>query len=156
VKPDGDMLATVEVQLAYEVRETSRLFLQALKNRLAPHKITLTQYFLMRQLWEEEGVSQVLLSERLQTTTAASVPIIDALEERGVIKRVRDTKDRRITRIYLTPKGRTLRKKLIGYAYDVSCTALVGLSAREIAALRTVLGSVRSNLEEAAAIEEAG
>jgi DNA-binding MarR family transcriptional regulator len=155
-KPDANVLATTEVQLAYEVRETSRLLLHGLKVRLTAHKITLAQYFFMRQLCQQEGVSQAEISGLLQTTTAASVPTIDALEQRGLIKRVRDERDRRVTRIYLAPKGRVLWKKLIGHAYVVGCTAATGLSARDIRTMRTLLASLRSNLEEASALERAG
>jgi DNA-binding MarR family transcriptional regulator len=154
-RSDENVLATTEVQLAYEVRETSRALLQALKTRLEAHKITLGQYFFIRQLELQEGVSQAQISGSLQTTTAASVPTIDALERRGLIKRVRDLDDRRVTRIFLTPKGRVLWKKLTGYAYELGCTAATGLSVRQMQTLRSLLAVLRTNLEHAPALERA-
>ena len=155
VRTDGNVLATTEVQLAYEVRETSRVLLHGLKTHLDAHKITLAQYFFMRQLELQEGVSQAQISGSLQTTTAASVPTIDALERRGLIKRVRDLDDRRVTRIFLTPKGRVLWKKLTGHAYVVSCRAVAGLSARQIQTARGLLATLRANLERAPELERA-
>jgi DNA-binding MarR family transcriptional regulator len=153
---DADSILSVpELQLSYEIRETSRMLLDLLKRRLVKHKVTLTQYFVLRQLWDEEGISQATLSARLQTTQAASVPMIDALEERGLVQRVRDADDRRVVRIYLTAEGRALRNILIGYAHDISLRAVVGFRPQDVAGLRASLEQLRANLvaidDEAAA-----
>ena len=142
-----DVFHTPELAFGYELRETSRLLLEALKRRIAPCDITLAQYFLMRQLWEAEGISQSELSDRLQTTAAASVQIIDSLEERGFIKRIRDDSDRRVTHVYLTAKGRTLRSKLLHFAYAVSKRALRNIAPASVVELRRVLALIRDNLE---------
>ena len=143
---DGDTLKMPEFQFTFELRDTSRLLLDALKSRIAAHNLTLSQYFLMRQLWEEEGITQAELSARLQMTQAASVPTIDALEKRGLLKRVRDDADRRITRIYLTAKGKTVRSKLLDYASAISIASLEGFTRSELSTLRTLLAAVRANL----------
>jgi DNA-binding MarR family transcriptional regulator len=131
-----DVFHTPELAFGYELRETSRLLLEALKRRIAPCDITLAQYFLMRQL-----------CDRLQTTAAASVQIIDSLEERGFIKRIRDDSDRRVTHVYLTAKGRTLRSKLLHFAYAVSKRALRNIAPASVVELRRVLALIRDNLE---------
>jgi DNA-binding MarR family transcriptional regulator len=136
-----------ELQFGYELRETSGLLLKALKRRIAPHGITLTQYFLLRQLWDNEGINQSELSERLATTQPATVATVDSLEKRGLIKRVRGTEDRRVVRIYLTAKGRTMRGTLLRYAYDLSLASVAGVRPADVAKLRSLLARVRENLE---------
>jgi DNA-binding MarR family transcriptional regulator len=143
-----------ELHFGYELRETSGLLLKALKRRIAPHGITLTQYFLLRQLWEGEGINQSELSERLATTQPATVATVDSLERRGLIKRVRDTGDRRVVRIFLTAKGRTMRSTLLRYAYDLSLVSVEGVRPAEVAKLRSLLARVRENLEGELAIDE--
>jgi DNA-binding MarR family transcriptional regulator len=155
IDPDevhDDILAMPELQLSYEIRETSRLLLDLLKRRITAHRVTLTQYFVMRQLWDEDGISQATLSARLATTQAASVPMIDALELRGLVQRVRDGADRRITRIFLTPEGRALRITLLGYARAISRQATATFTPAEIDGLRSSLACFRANL---AAIDDA-
>jgi DNA-binding MarR family transcriptional regulator len=147
-----DILSMPELQLSYEIRETSRILLDLLKRRIARHKVTLTQYFVMRQLWDEEGISQATLSARLQTTQAATVPMIDGLADRGLVQRVRDGADRRVVRVYLTPEGRALRAVLLDYAHDISAQAVDGLSPADFTQLRSLLERVRTNL---AAIDDA-
>jgi DNA-binding MarR family transcriptional regulator len=136
-----------EILFGYELRETSRVLLNVLKEHIDAHGITLTQYFLLRQLWDEEGINQSELSERLATTQPATVATVDSLEKRGLVKRVRGTDDRRVVRIFLTAKGRTMRTTLLRYAYDISSEALDGMSAAEITRLRESLARVRANLE---------
>jgi DNA-binding MarR family transcriptional regulator len=144
-RADADVNAA-ELQLSYDIRETSRLLLDILKRRISPHKVTLTQYFLMRQLWDEEGISQATLSARLETTQAATVPMIDGLEARGIVQRVRDGADRRVTRIYLTAEGRALRATLLGYAREISALAFERLDGTEREQLRGLLERVRVSL----------
>jgi DNA-binding MarR family transcriptional regulator len=144
----ADAHTAAEILFGYELRETSRLLLATLKTHIETHGITLTQYFLLRQLWDEEGISQSELSDRLATTQPATVATVDSLEGRGLIKRVRGTDDRRVVRIFLTAKGRTMRTTLLRYAYDISSDALAGMTAAEIERLRTALARVRTNLEQ--------
>jgi DNA-binding MarR family transcriptional regulator len=143
---DGDTLKMPELKFTFELRDTSRLLLGALKTRIAAHDLTLAHYFLMRQLWEQEGITQAELSARLQMTQAASVPTIDALEKRGLLKRVRGDADRRVTRIYLTAKGKTMRSKLLNYASAISIASLEGFTRRQTNTLRSLLADVRANL----------
>ncbi len=145
-KRGDDPLNMPELQFAFELRETSRLLLNAFKTRITPYGMTLAHYYLMRQLWAQEGISQAELSALLQMTQAASVPTIDVLEGRGVLKRVRDTADRRVTRLYLTAKGKTLFLKMVGYAAEISVAALDGFRKSDLERLRTSLGEVRDNL----------
>ena len=144
----ADAHTAAEIRFAYELRETSRLLLNTLKREIEPHGITLTQYFLLRQLWDEEGINQSELSERLATTQPATVATVDSLEKRRLIKRVRGTDDRRVVRIFLTAKGRAMRTTLLRYAYGIAADALAGLSASDVAHLRSALGAVRANLEQ--------
>jgi DNA-binding MarR family transcriptional regulator len=151
-----DILSMPELQLSYEIRETSRILLDLLKRRIARHKVTLTQYFVMRQLWDEEGISQATLSARLQTTQAATVPMIDGLAERGLVQRVRDGADRRVVRIYVTPEGRALRAVLLDYAHDISAQAVEGFTPADLTLLRSLLERFRTNLATIDDAAEAG
>ncbi len=142
----ADVRALDELQFSYELRETSRLLLALLKRCTDPRGITLTQYFLLRHLWDDEGLNQSELSERLGTTQPATVATVDALEKRRLIKRVRSTDDRRMVRLYLTAKGRTMRDTLLGYAHELSLQALAGVAPADVVKLRSLLGHVRENL----------
>jgi DNA-binding MarR family transcriptional regulator len=128
------------------LRDCSRRILSGLTARLEPHGITLPQYFVLRELWQEEGLTQREVANRVGVLEPTMVTNLDALERLGMIQRVRSTTDRRKTHVQLTPEGRTMRDTLHGYASDVLESALEGISDDQIVALRGVLQHIKANL----------
>lgn len=53
------------------------------------------------------------IGERLQQVGATLTGVIDRREERGIVRRERDQRDRRIYRIWLTDEGNALREVLV-------------------------------------------
>ncbi len=142
-----DLRFAAELRFSYELRETSRVLLSVLKARIEPLGLTLTHFFLLRHLWDAEGINQRELSERLETTQPATVATLDALVKRGLVKRVRTNEDRRMARIFLTAKGKAMRKRLLHFAHELSTGALRGFAPADVALFRTMLAQVRTNLE---------
>ena len=62
---DATALPPTETSLGYLVRETHRAFTRSLQARIAPHGITIGMWFFLRALWEEDGISQRALSQRV-------------------------------------------------------------------------------------------
>ncbi len=133
----------------YLVRDTHLLFAKALRNRLQEHQITPGQWYFLRALWEEEGLSQRELSRRVGTTEPTTVSALRLLARNGMIERVRNPKDRRTINIFLTDKARAMKADLMPIALDVNDIATAGLSEPEFAQLRALLGKIRSNLVDA-------
>jgi DNA-binding MarR family transcriptional regulator len=138
--------ADTDNSIGYLLRDTARRILGGLTARLEPHGITLPQYFVLRELWQEEGLTQREVANRVGVLEPTMVTTLDALERLGMILRVRSTTDRRKTHLQLTPEGRTMRDTLHGYASDVLERALGGISDDEIVALRRVLQQIKRNL----------
>jgi DNA-binding MarR family transcriptional regulator len=132
--------------IGYLLRDSARRILRDLTARLEPHGITLPQYFVLRELWEEEGLTQREVANRVGVLEPTMVTTLDALERLGMIVRVRSTTDRRKTHVQLTPEGRTIRDTLHGYAGNVLERALAGFSNGEIAQLRGLLQQIKVNL----------
>jgi DNA-binding MarR family transcriptional regulator len=106
----------------------------------------LPQYYVLRELWQEEGLTQREIANRVGVLEPTMVATLDALERLGLIERVRSTTDRRKTHVQLTPAGRKMRDTLHGYAADVLEAALTGISDDEIAVLRRTLQRIKGNL----------
>jgi DNA-binding MarR family transcriptional regulator len=132
--------------IGYLLRDTARRILSDLTTRLEPHGITLPQYYVLRELWEEEGLTQREIAGRVGVLEPTMVATLDALVRLGLIERVRSTTDRRKTHVQLTPAGRTMRDTLHGYAAEVLEGALTGISDDEIAGLRRTLQRIKGNL----------
>ncbi len=138
--------ADTDNSIGYLLRDSARRILSDLTLRLEPHGITLPQYFVLRELWQEEGLTQREVANRVGVLEPTMVATLDALERLGMIARVRSTTDRRKTHVQLTPAGRTLRDTLHGYAADVLERALSEISDDEIAWLRRLLQRIKANL----------
>lgn len=135
-----------EHSAGFLVRDTHLLFAKALRNRLQPHEITPGQWYFLRTLWEEEGLSQRELSRRVGTTEPTTVSALRLLARHGMIRRVRNPKDRRTINIYLTDKARAMKEELMPIALDVNAAAMAGFSEQDFAALFDLLQRVRENL----------
>ena len=119
---------------------------KVLRTHLQKHGISTAQWFLLRVLWSEEGLSQRELSERVSTTEPTTQSALLRMEKQGIIKRVKSTKDRRANSIYLTKKGRALEPKMIPYAFEVNRLAVQGLSKSELKTFKSLIGRIRLNL----------
>jgi DNA-binding MarR family transcriptional regulator len=137
--------------IGYLIRDTSRLILGRLNAALAPHDVTLGQYFVLRELWQHEGLTQRELSDRIAIQEQSTVATLDAMEKRDLVVRVRSTSDRRKIHIHLTERGRGLRTQLLGYAADVIDGATRNFTPAELESLRSLLRKLRENLDQAEA-----
>jgi MarR family transcriptional regulator for hemolysin len=139
------------IGLGMLLRDANAVFNRALREELARHKITFSQYQHLRQLWQADGLAQVELSRRIGIETASSTAVIDQLEKLGLIRRKRDTQDRRRIIVTLTASGRALQKPLDDCAIAVNLRARAGLSKAEVAGVFDAVGKIIRNLRGARA-----
>ena len=135
-----------EESAGYLVRDTHLLFAKVLRKRLQTHQITPGQWYFLRTLWDEEGLSQRELSRRVGTTEPTTVTALRLLARNGMIKRVRNPTDRRTINIYLTDKARDIKTELMPVAFEVNDIATSGLTDGEFKQMRSLLQKVRDNL----------
>lgn len=122
--------------------------LRALAGDLEKHGVTIGQYFLLRELWENDGATPSELSTRIGILDPSTNSALDALERQGLLRRVRSESDRRKVHVNLTPRGRELRATLLRYAEKVTGRALGGVSHEEVDLVRDVLRRVKANFSE--------
>ena len=128
------------------LRETFRCFAKALSVQMEPFGLSLNMWFVLRALWETDGMSQVDLARRLEVTPAAMVGIVNALQDLGLVARRPSQTDRRAVRVHLTPNGEGLRARATGQALQVDARALRGLSPAEVETMLKLMAKLRGNL----------
>lgn len=133
--------------IGYLIRDSSRMILSRLQALLEPHNVTLGQYFVLRELWQNEGVTQRELCARIGIGEQSAVATIDAMEARDLVVRTRSRQDRRKIQLYLTDRSRGLRDELLGYAAQVINAATADFAPGEIATLRGLLRKLNDRLE---------
>jgi len=132
--------------IGYLIRSTSRQILAQLQARLEPHDVTLGGYFILRELWENEGITQRELSTRIGVQEPATVAAIDAMEKRDLVVRVRSKQDRRKIHVYLTSRGRGLRSELLAQARGVIDGATADFPREDVTTLRRLLQKLQLGL----------
>jgi DNA-binding MarR family transcriptional regulator len=138
--------AVPRIGLGILLRTADMTFNRALRDELAEHGITFSQFQHLFRLWENDGLTQVELSRRIGIQMASSTSVLDALERDGLIRRVRQSKDRRKINVFLTPAGKALEKPLTASAARVNARARRGLSAAEVTMLFGVVQTITKNL----------
>src|SRR5437867_6017441 len=111
----------------YLVRDAHRAFQKLLEKRIAAYGISRGQWYFLRVLWEEDGLSQRELSARVGMMEPTTVIALRGMEKAGLIRRVRGVDDKRVTRVHLTPKARRLRDRLLQISQGVNDQAAEGV-----------------------------
>jgi MarR family transcriptional regulator, organic hydroperoxide resistance regulator len=138
---------SAEQSLGYQIRYAYRIFVRALADELGPHRITTGQWSALRVLWQEDGLSQVELAQRMMVEKASLTAVLKAMASEGLITRVRNADDRRKVNIYLTASGRRLKSKILPLIGRINKRATRRLSSAEVQQLRRLLARVMINLQ---------
>ena len=73
---DHALPANAPQSLGYKIRYAYRAFVKALAEELGPHRVTTGQWSALRVLWEEEGLSQVELAQRMMVEKASLTAVL--------------------------------------------------------------------------------
>jgi DNA-binding MarR family transcriptional regulator len=133
-------------RMAHLVKDVWRSFVRSLQVRLARHDVPFGHWTFLRVLWENDGLTQRELSDQAGVMEPTTFSALKAMERRGYIVRRRKPGNRRKVHIFLTAKGRALRRKLVPLAKDTNTIALRGVPARDVAATRRTLLAMIENL----------
>ena len=127
-------------------RDAHRAFQRLLERRIAPYSVTRGQWYFLRVLWTEDGLSQRELSDRVGMMEPTTVIALRSMEKAGLIHRVRSADDKRKAQVWLTPKAKRMRE-LLKVARGITNEAEDGIGLEELAVLRRVLPRMTANLD---------
>ena len=116
---------------------------------LEPHDITLQQFNVLRILRgaRPEGLCTLTIAERMIEQAPGITRLIDRLEKKGLVRRVRSEADRRQVWCRITPGGERLLARLDDPVEDFDRSAVRGLSPGDQERLTALLDLVRGEPE---------
>ena len=129
-------------RLAHLVKDATRALLRALQMRLAAHSVSLGHWTFLRILWERDGLTQKELSEQAGVMEPTTFSALKAMERFGTVTRRQMPGNKKKVFVYLTPKGRLLKSKLVPLAEEVNAIAVRNVKAADIATTRQTLLSI--------------
>jgi len=104
----------------------------------------------LRQLWRTDGVTQSELAHSLHVAPATVTIALQRMERIGLIERRSDQRDQRVSRVFLTDRGRSLRASVEGNWSKLEEQMLVGFLSKEREVMREYLLRMRANLDDIA------
>jgi DNA-binding MarR family transcriptional regulator len=98
---------SLEQEALLNVLRTADALMQGIAAVLKPLKLSHSQYNVLRILRgaEPEGLACREISERMITHDPDITRLLDRLEARGLVTRMRDQKDRRVVMVHITADG---------------------------------------------------
>ena len=96
----------------------------------------------------KDGLSQREIAERLRIKPPTVNVTVQRLEKAGFLYREADEKDQRISRIYLTEKGKQAKENGMKKVKENEKILLSGLSDAELCLLRRMLEQITENIDK--------
>ncbi|MBB3659626.1 DNA-binding MarR family transcriptional regulator [Rhizobium sp. BK650] len=134
----------LEKQLCFAVYATAHAFTRAYKPILDKVGLTYPQYIVMLVLWEKAELPVKTIGEQLDLDSGTLSPLLKRLEQSGLIKRTRDSRDERQVIVSLTPKGQAMKGEVNTIMSSIG--EAIGCTLEEMAAMRDMLTRLRGNL----------
>ncbi len=110
--------------------------------------LTEQQWRVLRVLWSEKKVTSAQLAERTLLPSPSLVGIIDRLERRDLVTRLRSLEDRRVVYVIATAKGRDLEAEVVPRVAEIDANVRAAVTAQEWKALETTLDKIAKHISE--------
>lgn len=136
------------VTIAELLKDAHRSVSRSLSARIAQAGVSIGQWYFLRALWHEDGLTQRQLSQRVGMMEPTTVTALNGMEKSGLVERVRNADDRRKMNVFLTDKGRSLQDQLQPLEEQVSQVAIQGIPPQERELLLRLLRLVILNLSD--------
>ena len=144
-------LVAREDTLGFLLWDAARTYARHFTQCLGQHGVTLGVWPYLRVLWEEDGLTQRELSERVRMRGPTTVAAVTELERKGWVRRTDDPSDRRKVRIFLTETGCALRDSVMPAVEDTNRLGVSDLNADEQEMIKNLLRRLRDNVLKASA-----
>ena len=112
------------------------------------HGVHEGQQYVLRCLWQEDGLSPGEVARRLNLATPTVTRATTRMAAAGLLRREPHPRDRRMIRLWLTDRGHALEKDIDAEVSRIARRALATFTDDEAAALIRALEQVRRNLED--------
>ncbi len=135
----------------YLVRRLLQLMVENVETRFTGETITFSQFLALVSLNADETRTAADVARFLGHDAGATTRLIDQLEERGYLVRLRSTADRRVVDLTVTPAGKAMIRRCAATAARFHADLLGDLPPAELAKLMSQLSRLVEKLKAAPA-----
>ncbi|MCC2096284.1 MAG: MarR family transcriptional regulator [Hyphomicrobiales bacterium] len=116
------------------------------RDLFARYDVTEQQWRVLRVIWMEGRTTAAELSERTLLSPPSLVGIIDRLEKKGLVSRIRSVSDRREIHVTATARGRVLQEEVIPQVEKIQASLREAVSPREWASMEKTLEKIARSM----------
>lgn len=140
------MIDKDENTIAILIHDVARQLRVMIDAKVEPYSLTRLKWLTLGILDRKDGISQAELAERLDLDRSAVGRLLERMEKRGFIRRMRDEADRRVIRVYIKDDARPILEDLEKISDEVRSQATQNLSDDEERQLVDLLLKIKSSL----------
>ncbi len=111
-----DHKAPIQTALPYRIKLLAQAMERHFQSLLDPYGLTPLQWGVLCRLWAEDGLPTLQIARQMEQLAGTIGVTLELLEKQAYVSRQRDDLDRRIVRVWLTPRGRELHQALHPHA----------------------------------------
>lgn len=115
--------------------------------RLVRLGISMTQLHVMHLLEHHGELAMSRLAETLDVSVSAATGLVDRVEERGFVERIRVSEDRRVVMVRITDTGRQMLEDVELLRVGIIGQVLDELDQAQLAGLASAMADLRSAVE---------
>ncbi|MFB5661929.1 MarR family winged helix-turn-helix transcriptional regulator [Alteribacillus sp. HJP-4] len=138
---------TLSDYISITIHQTDLALTGYIKEKLSDYNLAPEQNLIMMLLWEQNGLTQNEISQKLNKDKTNVARMAYNLEKKGFIQRVHTAGDKRSLKLSLTEKGHNLGELVIPIAEEFHKMVTSGLTDKEITELRRLLSIIHRNVE---------
>lgn len=132
-------LGSVEALLSYRRRNVC--------SRHPVRDVSLPQFHALTSLQELGPQTVTELAHHLNVSAPSASSIVDRMEEHGLVRRERDTVDRRVVHVSIADLGRATVEEMMGHKREHMTQILEAMTDEELDAVITGIDAVRRALD---------
>ncbi|WP_426450201.1 MarR family winged helix-turn-helix transcriptional regulator [Paenibacillus sp. S-38] len=125
-----------------------RLHRHRVQSMIQDYEVHPGQPPLLHHLAEQDGQRQSELADKLRVKPATLTVMINRMAKTGLLERRPDPQDQRISRVYLTEKGRLMQEAVHQALREIEQVTMARISQEEKLLLRRLLLQMYENLQE--------
>ncbi|MBZ9693021.1 MarR family winged helix-turn-helix transcriptional regulator [Clostridium sp. M14] len=132
--------------IGFITNKGAKILSDEFNRRLQEHDMTRVQWIALYYIGKTNGIFQKELSDYMSVKESSMVRLIDRMEKDDLVERRKEIKDRRVTRIFLSDKGKKLREELIPLGEEFQRDAVNGIQEDELNIFKNVLEKMINNV----------
>lgn len=141
-------LAPKKNEIGYVIKLAQQALHTAIDTALSIHEITMSQYAVLFNLSRRPGASSAELARMSFVTPQTMIRLIQALEHKGLVLRVRSSESSKILEAQVTPKGERILQIAQDAVDAVYSRMLDGIQDNQLEELSSSLKRMIRQLEQ--------